>query len=167
MAVPLVCECVCVTFCRAGWLSVEKSPALSVWMNADLCCKSTLSSWTTRQALCNYSLFSITVVLAVPTCTRMHCITKKQYLPSLQGYLSHWSISSIQCCLVFNNEEFLVCQSQKIISRQTWRWLVWSAGGKQFVVFPGTSDVTGSRKNKRFWSCIPENIKKKILLDFT
>ncbi len=35
-------------------------------------------------------------------------------------------------------------------------WLAWCASGKQFVVLPGTSDVTDSKKNKRFWSCIPE-----------
>ncbi len=49
------------------------------------------------------------------------------------------------------------------------RWLARSARGKardeQFVVPPGSSDVTGSRKNKRFWRCFPETQRtlKKML----
>ncbi len=51
--------------------------------------------------------------------------------------------------IVFNNKGILVRQSQKIISKQAWLWLNWSARGKQLVVLPGT-------KNKRCWSCVPE-----------
>ncbi len=70
------------------------------------------------------------------------------------------NISFIIYCVVFNNEGILVLQSQKILSKQTWRWLACSVRGKargeQFVVLSGTSDVTDSRENKRFWSCVPE-----------
>ncbi len=79
----------------------------------------------------------------------LHCITKKQYLLCLQGCItSHWNMHFIRYCRVFNNKGFLVHQSQKIASKQTWCWLPWGArgkvGGKQFVVLRGT------------WSCVPE-----------
>ncbi len=51
----------------------------------------------------------------------------------------------------------MVCQSLNFLSQQTWRWLAWSEKeklrGKQFVAFPGTSDINSYRKNKRFCSC--------------
>ncbi len=58
--------------------------------------------------------------VVLPTCTRMSCITKKSLL-GLQGcYPLHQKKSFVEYCVVFKNEGFLVCQSQKILSKQTW-----------------------------------------------
>ncbi len=62
-----------------------------------------------------------TAIYAVPTCTRMHYISKKQYFKGHQGcYLSHRNISFISYCVVFNKERVLAHYSQKILSVQTW-----------------------------------------------
>ncbi len=99
-------------------------------------------------------------VLAVPTCTRMHCITKnsscqvsKVVIHRIRTFLF------ILYCVDFNNEGFLVEQSLKILQKLIWLACLGVRGearGKQLVVLPEASDVTGSRKNKRFCSCIPE-----------
>ncbi len=61
----------------------------------------------------------------------------------------------------------MVRQSQKILSKQTLQGLAWSTKGKarckQFVVLPGTSDVSGSRKNK-LCPRDTENIEKRYCL---
>ncbi len=64
MTMLLVCECVCLSSWWAGQLFVEKSltltlPLLCECVNADLCCKSALSSWRTRKVLYKYSPFTI------------------------------------------------------------------------------------------------------------
>ncbi len=80
--------------------------------------------------------------------TRMHCIPKKQHLPGCS--LSHWNISLIWCCIVFNYEGFLAPQSQKILPRQTWLWLAWSARGKargEHLREPVTSLIPGRTRD--------------------